>query len=118
MMLLTAGVLLCLWRYLERPGKLGIPRAILTGTVMAWLVLARPQIGAGFVVAFAVVGLLRAHRLRKKDGWRPALRSLLLNEGIVGAAVFAWMLPFSIHSLSTWHSPLCSATAPYHARRG
>ena len=118
MMLLTAGVLLCLWRYLERPGKLGIPRALLTGTLMAWLVLARPQIGAGFVLAFAVLGLVRAHRLRVEEGWKPALRSLLLNEGIVGVATLAWMMPFIIHSLSTWGSPLFSANALYQGPLG
>ena len=118
MMLLTTGVMLFLYRYFQRSERMPYLRSIAMGTVMAWLLLDRPNIGGGFILCFGIIALGRILRLRRDAGLVGAVREVALNEGIVFAAIAAWCLPFIIHSLSEWGTPFFSANALYQTPLG
>jgi len=118
MMLLTTGVMLFLYRYFQRPERLTYLRSIAMGTVMAWLLLDRPNIGGGFILCFGIIALRRILGLRRDVGLLGAVRQVAFHEGIVFAAIVVWCLPFVIHSLSEWGTPFFSANALYQTPLG
>lgn len=119
MMLLVSGVMILLYRYFERgAAALTIKRALALGTLLAWLYLARPNIGIGFLGAFGFVILRRLWRERGAHGARAALLDVLRHEGVALAAVIVWCLPYTIHSLSEWGSPMFSANNIYQLPLG
>jgi hypothetical protein len=118
MMLLSTGVVLCLYRYFERGQRLTIARALAMGTLLGWLSLDRPNIGGAFLLCFGVLTLVRLVRQQRERGVLDALRDAARNEGLVFAAFAVWCLPFVIHSLSEWGSPFFSASALYQTPLG
>jgi hypothetical protein len=118
MMLLTTGVLLCFYRYFQRPERMTHVRAIVMGTALAWLMLDRPNIGGGFILCFGALVLLRVLKLRREKRLLGALREVTFNEGTVFVAIVVWCLPFVIYSLSEWGTPFFSANALYQTPLG
>jgi hypothetical protein len=118
MMLLTAGVVLCFYRYFERGQRLSHARALGMGTLLAWLTLDRPNVGGGFVLCFGLFAVLRLIRLRRSNRLVDALREVALGEGLTFLVIALWCLPFIIHSLSEWGSPFFSANALYQTPLG
>jgi len=119
MMLLTAGVMATFYRYYARgPDALGWKHATLMGTLLAWLYLARPNIGGVFIAYFGVLILLRGWKLRREVGLVEALKVLARREGIVVLLIGLWVLPFVIHSMSEWGEPTFSANAIYQRPLG
>jgi len=117
MMLLTTAVMAVLWLDFSRPQqRISWKLAAATGTLLGWLYLARPNIGAGFVLFFALRVLARVWRGRRTLG--ATLKDVLRHEGIVAGLFVAWCLPYVIHSMSEWGSPFFSANAIYQLPLG
>ncbi len=117
MMLLTTGVMAVFWLDFSQPDKrMSWKLAAVTGTLLAWLYLARPNIGAGFILFFALRVLGRLWRGRRDLG--ATFADVLKHEGIVTGAFVAWCLPYVIHSMSEWGSPFFSANAIYQLPLG
>lgn len=118
MMLLTTGVMLSFYRYFEHGQTITRARALLMGTLLAWLALDRPNIGGGFILCFGVLTLLRCVRLRRDRPLLDAVREVTLHEGVVFVALAVWCLPFVVYSLSEWGTPFFSANALYQTPLG
>ena len=119
MLALTAACLIAMYRYFRLPpGGLGWRGALWLGTLFGWSFLARPNLGGSFIIFFALVALHRLWTSRGSPGLGPTLRDLLKREGLVALAVIAWVLPFAIHSMSEWGSPLFSANGIYQLPLG
>lgn len=117
MMLLTTGVMSVLWLDLSHPERrMSKKLAIATGTLLGWLYLARPNIGLGFVLFFALRVLARLYRERKT--FVATLREMLPREGLVTGVFILWCLPYVIHSMGEWGSPFFSANAIYQLPLG
>ena len=118
MLLLVTLLLGWLHRYFEAPEKLSKKAAVVLGTLLAWTFLARPNLGAPIILFFVVMALRLWWRRGKLIGKGAALREHLLREGVAGLAIFLWILPFMIHSMSQWGSPLFSANNLYQLPLG
>jgi hypothetical protein len=119
MLLLTVAALALLHRYFERPpGTMSWKLALGLGTVLAWLFLARPNLGLPFILFFGIVMLKRIWRSRRNGELVPALKAMLRGEILVAATVAVWFVPFVIHSMSEWGSPMFSANNLYQLPLG
>lgn len=118
MLLLVAVALLLLYRYLARPEATSKPLALGIGTILAWLFLSRPNLGAPFIVYYAVVAVRRWWLVGRDAGWGQALRDLMPREGLALIVGGLWCLPFVIHSFREWGSPLFSANNLYQLPLG
>jgi hypothetical protein len=119
MMILTAGLLAAFYGQLRKgDAPMSWRRALVVGTLLAWLILARPNVGGGFLVYFAATIVRRLFRVWRAEGVVAALQSFARHEGVAAAAVVAWVLPFVIHSLSEWGRPFFSANAMYQEPLG
>jgi hypothetical protein len=119
MLLLTTACMAMLYRYFRLPvGEMRWRFAVVLGTLLAWLFLSRPNLGAPFVLAFGVVTLSRIWRAARGAGAVAAIRRHLGRELLVLLAALAWVLPFVVHSLRTWGSPLFSANNLYQLPLG
>lgn len=119
MLLLTVGMMWALLAYFEAPPQ-GMSKrlAVVLGTLLAWLFLARPNVGAPFVLCFGVVALRRWFRHGREVGFGPATRAVLPREVLALAVSALWLVPFVIYSLKTWGSPLFSANNLYQLPLG
>ena len=119
MLVLTTGLLAAFYGHFRKgDAAMSWRRALVVGTLLAWLILARPNIGGGFLVYFAATIVRRLFRVWRAEGAGAALRSFARHEGVAAAAVVAWSLPFIIHSLSEWGTPFFSANAMYQEPLG
>lgn len=118
MMFLTTAVLIGLWRYFERGDRCSRWCLLGLGSALGLLYLARPNIGAAFIVYVGVITLRRGWTRWRADGLRAAVRSLLVREGVVVLAIVLWCLPFVIHSMREWGQPFFSANAIYQRPLG
>jgi hypothetical protein len=119
MLLLTTASMALLYRYFRTPaGEMTRRLAIGLGTLLAWLFLSRPNLGAPFVLVFGLVALSRIWRAVREVGSRAALRSHAARELLVLVAALAWVLPFVVHSLREWGQPLFSANNLYQLPLG
>jgi len=119
MMLLTTGLLAVFFGWFRRPSEaMSWKRAVVAGTLLAWLLLDRPNIGGGFILYFGFVVARRLWRVSRADGLWAAARSFIRSEGIAFAVMALWCLPFVIHSMSEWGSPFFSANAMYQEPLG
>jgi hypothetical protein len=119
MLALTVGVMACAYRYYLRPAdqmtwKLGV----VWGTLLAWLFLDRPNIGAAFILYTAMIAVHRVWTERRELGIAAALRAVARREGIAFAAIVVWCIPFAIHSMSEWGSPFFTANGMYQMPLG
>lgn len=119
MLLLTTATMALLYRYFRAPaGEMTRRLALGLGTLLAWLFLSRPNLGAPFVLVFGLVALSRTWRATREVGFRAALRLHGARELLVLLAALAWVLPFIVQSLGTWGQPLFSANNLYQLPLG
>ena len=119
MMLLVTGLMAALFGYFRhRPEELSSKRAVGIGTLLAWLWLARPNIGGAFLAYLGLVVLRRIWVGRRQDGLGATLRAMAKREGLALGVFVLWCLPFVIHSMSVWGSPMFSANAIYQLPLG
>lgn len=119
MLLLTVGAMHLILRYLRSPpGSLSRPLALGLGTLLAWLFLCRPNVGAPFVIAFLVIVARRYRRAAGEVGYGPALKSYALREGVAFAIAALWLVPFVVHSMAQWGTPMFSANNLYQLPLG
>lgn len=119
MMLLTVASMFAFYRYLVRPpGSLSLKGALAFGTVLALLYLARPNIGLAFMLCFGVFALRRLWSESRTLGMGAALREVARREGIVVLTIVLWCIPFVVHSMSEWGTPMFSANAKYQLPLG
>ncbi|HEY1553399.1 MAG TPA: hypothetical protein VGF94_01135 [Kofleriaceae bacterium] len=118
-MLLTLGVMAAFLGYFRRPAdELSRKRALAIGTMLAWSLLARPNIGLAFIAYFALLVTKRLWTLRRTHGVKTALAMVSRREGVAVVAIALWCLPFVIHSLSEWGSLMFSASSRYQMPLG
>jgi hypothetical protein len=117
MLLLTTLLIWASHRYLSQPDaltwKLGVP----LGTLLAFVFLSRPNLGAAFILLF-VVGTGRRMWRARAAGWGAVVRRFAVRELLVLAVAFIWCVPFMIHSLREWSTPLFSANNMYQMPLG
>jgi hypothetical protein len=119
MMLLAAGIMLGYYRYLEAPaGTLSWKRSAGFGTLLGWMLLARPNIGMAFILFFGLVVLHRLWTRSREVGLARAVATLARCEGVIAIGAAIWCVPFVIHSMSEWGEPLFSANAIYQRPLG
>ncbi|TMQ10537.1 MAG: hypothetical protein E6J91_26080, partial [Deltaproteobacteria bacterium] len=119
MLLLTTACMALLYRYFRlAPGELGWRLALALGTLLAWLFLSRPNLGAPFVLVFGLVALSRIWRAARDAGVVGALRRHIGRELLVMGTSLAWVLPFVVPSLRAWGRPLFSANSLYQLPLG
>lgn len=120
MLLLTTACMALLVRfYREPPGAMSRGLALGLGSLLAWLFLARPNLGIAFLLFFGVGVLHRLWIARREAGVgiSGALRRHTRELLVIGT-VIAWCVPFVIHSLSEWGTPLFSANNLYQLPLG
>lgn len=115
MLLLTTACMYGLYRYFSEPaGKTPWKLVVGLGTTYAFVFLARPNLGAPIIVFHAVVAGRRLWR-----AWRSGeLRHVFQREAAIAGVVLVWCLPFMIHSMREWHTPLFSANNLYQLPLG
>ncbi len=117
MLLLATLAMWGLYRYATAPEAMTWRLALALGSVLAFVFLARPNLGVAFLLAFIVLAIRRAWRARG-DGLQTVLRRLALREGLTIAVAFAWCVPFMVQSLLVWGKPLFSANNLYQLPLG
>src|SRR5262249_17871058 len=119
MLLLTTAAMMLLYRYFQlQAGTMSSKLAIGLGTVLAFLFLSRPNLGAPFILFFAIVALRRWLAARKQLGTAKSFKQFLPRECLVLIAAFVWCVPFIIQSMSEWGQPLFSANNLYQLPLG
>ncbi len=119
MLLLTVGVLTLLHGYFRAPPMTMSWRvAVGLGTLLAWMFLARPNLGAPFVLFFMILAGIRFVRRGRQAGWSQTLRDHARREILALVVAGLWLVPFVIHSMSEWGSPLFSANNMYQLPLG
>lgn len=119
MLLLTTACMAALYRFFQKPaGAMTWRFAVGLGTLLAWLFLARPNLGAPFLLVFGVVALGRLWRAAHSDGLAGALRRHASRELLVLLVVIVWVVPFMVHSMREWGQPLFSANNLYQLPLG
>ncbi|MEJ7601675.1 MAG: hypothetical protein WKG01_27485 [Kofleriaceae bacterium] len=116
--LTTACIALLVRYYAAPPGQLSRKLAIGFGTCLAFLFLARPNLGLPFLLFVGVSILRRIWDSRRERGVGGALKHHLSRELLIPAAVIVWCIPFVIHSMSEWGAPLFSANNLYQLPLG
>jgi hypothetical protein len=114
----TACIALFLRYFREPPGTMSRRFAIGFGTVLAFVFLSRPNQGAPILLALGASILHRLWISRREHGLAGALKLHLQRELLIPLTVFLWCLPFMIHSMSEWGSPLFSANNLYQLPLG
>lgn len=117
--LLATGFFFALFRWRLAPAhtaSLGL--RVTVGTLLGWSFLARPNVGAAFVIALAWIGLRDAWRTRTTDGWGPSARRLVATYAVPAIVMIAWCLPFAITTMDEWGSPFWSANSTYQLPLG
>jgi hypothetical protein len=119
MLLLTTAAMALLYRYFQLPaGTMSSKLAIGLGTVLAFLFLSRPNLGAPFILFFGIVALRRWLGARKHLGTKASLKQYLPRECLVLIAALVWCIPFVIQSMAEWGQPLFSANNLYQLPLG
>lgn len=118
MLLLTTACVALLYRYFREPASMTWRLGLGLGTVLAWLFLSRPNLGAPFILVFGLVALARIVRAARVDGAGAAIRAHAPRELLVLVTALAWTLPFVVHSMRAWGQPLFSANNLYQLPLG
>ena len=114
----TACIALFVTYFRAPPGTMSRRFAIGFGTVLAFVFLSRPNQGAPILLA---LGASIVHRLwvsGRARGFAGALKHHLQHELLIPLAVLLWCLPFMVHSMSEWGTPLFSANNLYQLPLG
>jgi hypothetical protein len=119
MLLLMTACLLCFTHYAEKPlPSTSWKLSVMTGSVLALLFLSRPNLGAPLVLFYAALGVRWMVRSRRDVPVGAALRVVARTQGLAGAVFIAWCVPFAIHSLREWGTPMFSANGIYQVLLG
>lgn len=119
MLFLATAAVLLLHRYYKRPpGEFSRFSAVMLGSVLAFVFLARPNLGLAFLLFFGIGVLWRVWNRRREAGLGKAFVAHLTREGVVFLAVLLWCVPFMIHSMREWGTPLFSANSFYQLPLG
>jgi hypothetical protein len=114
MLLLAVFTLSCFQTYFARPFEArSTPQMAWFGTVLAWSFLARPNVGAPFMVALLPISVYHLIRAGRRLGAATAVRKWLKTDLVAGVVAAAWLLPFMLHSLAEWGSPFFSVNGMY-----
>jgi hypothetical protein len=116
--LTTACIALAIRYYREPAGTLSRKAALGFGTSLAFLFLARPNLGLPFLLFVGVSILRRMWVTRRERGTVGSLKHHLQRELLIPAAVIVWCIPFVIHSMTEWGAPLFSANNLYQLPLG
>jgi hypothetical protein len=114
---LTVGALIALIRWLDTPREQRARWALVLGTLMAWLFLARPNVGMPFMLYLAF-GLLQWIRDREGLQGQDKLRAILRVYGALAGAFALWTLPYAVYTTVVWGSPFFSANSLYQLPLG
>lgn len=113
-MLLAVLTLSGFHRYLGTPLEQRSPwRMAWFGTVLGWSFLARPYVGAPFMVGLLVLSVIELIRAIRRLGAAAALRRWAMTDVVAGVVAALWLLPFLIYTLHVWGSPFFSANGLY-----
>lgn len=114
MLLLAVLAMSGFHRWLARPLEERRPAPMIWfGTVLAWSFLARPNVGAPFLVALLVLSLAGLYRAIRRLGAARALAAWARADLIAGGVAALWLVPFLVHTLAAWGSPFFSANGLY-----
>ncbi len=119
MLLLATACMAMLYRYFREVDG-GVTRrfALGLGTLLAWLFLSRPNLGAPFILVFGLVALARIARAARAGAIGAAIRAHAPRELLVLLTALVWTLPFVVHSMREWGQPLFSANNLYQLPLG
>ena len=117
MLLMTTLLMWSLYRYFDKPDALTWRSSAILGTLLAFVFLSRPNLGAAFILFFIVVTARKIWRARG-EGLSVVAKRLATRELLVLAIGFVWCVPFMVHSLREWGSPLFSANNLYQLPLG
>ena len=117
--LLATALFFALHHLATRPAHQATRRfQIVLGTLLAWTFLARPNVGAAFVLVLAFLGLRQLWRERRTVGFAAAGRHLWRGFGLPAIVMIVWCLPFAIDSMREWGTPFFSANNLYQLPLG
>lgn len=114
----TAAIALFVKYFRAAPGTISRPFAIGFGSVLAFVFLSRPNQGAPILLALGASIVYRLWSSRRERGLGGAIKHHLSRELLIPAAVLLWCVPFMIHSISEWGTPLFSANNLYQLPLG
>jgi len=83
MLLMVTACMALLYRYFREPAGMTWRFALGLGTLLAWLFLSRPNLGAPFILVFGLVALARIVRAARGDGVGAAIRTHAPRELLV-----------------------------------
>ena len=120
MLVLTIACMALLYRFYEQPsGTISRKFAVGLGTMLAWVFLARPNLGVAFILFVGVSIVARLWASRRTEGsLGAAFKRHLQRELLIPVTVIVWCIPFMIHSMSEWGQPLFSANNLYQLPLG
>jgi len=119
MLFLTTACIALLVRYYEAPpARLTRKFAVGLGTLLAFLFLARPNLGVAFLLFIGVSILRRIWVTRRTAGVWGAVKRHAQCELLIPLTVILWCLPFIFHTMSEWGQPLFSANNLYQLPLG
>jgi len=119
MLLLVSGAMAAFLRYFECPPERRTWKlAVVMGTLLAWVFLARPNVGVCFGFCYLFVIGRRLWGARGGGELARELRVVARHEGVALAISLAWCLPFVVHSISEWQSPFFTANSIYQMPLG
>lgn len=114
----TVAIALFTHYYRTPPGTIKRLTAVGFGTVLAFLFLARPNLGVPLLLVVGVGILRRLWASRELRGVGGSIKHHLGRELLIPVTVLLWCLPFILHSMSEWGKPLFSANNLYQLPLG
>jgi len=119
MLVMATASIIALHRYFQRGTVTLTPWfAIGFGTLLGFLFLSRPNLGAALLLGLGLVALSHVWRERGTLGLGGAFKRHLRHEGLVIGVAIVWVIPFALLTLSVWGKPLFSANNLYQLPLG
>jgi hypothetical protein len=119
MLLLSTAAIGAFAKYFRTPpGEMSRPFAIGFGTLLAFVFLARPNLGLPFLLIVGISILRRMWSTKKQLGVGSSLKSHATRELLIPLVVLLWCIPFILHSMAEWGQPLFSANNLYQLPLG
>ena len=119
MLLLSTAAIGAFVKYFRTPpGQLSRLFTVGFATLLAFVFLARPNLGLPFILVVGGSILLRLWGSRKQLGLGGSLKLHASRELLIPVVVFLWCLPFILHTMAEWGQPLFSANNLYQLPLG
>ncbi|CAN5909566.1 hypothetical protein BH11MYX3_BH11MYX3_20390 [soil metagenome] len=100
------------------PGEMSRLFAIAFGSLIAFIFLARPNLGVPFILVLGGSIVRRLWLSRRQLGLGGSLRTHATRELVIPLIVLAWCIPFILHTMAEWGQPLFSANNLYQLPLG